>query len=712
MKKRITALALALVMVLGMAAVAAGEKNITVTPMNMTINGQTVTPTKSDGTPAEVFAYDGATYVPLRYLSELLGIQVDWDATAPNTAKLVGDNLKVPAAGKWNFKAGTYESKVTGHNAAFTVRVTVDEHSILSVEALNDLETRGVGKVALARLPKKIVEKQSVGVDGVTGATVTSWALLNGAKDCLKQAGGDVAALSASVETVNREDKTVSTDVVVVGGGGSGMAAAVSAAQNGAQVVIVEKLDYLGGSTVVSGGAYNAADEQRQSTEKMTPALEKTIEGYLKEDFTDKTVQSWQKTLRTEYEAYKASGNTSLFDSPTLHMIQTYVGGHNVGTPALIEYLCTHSLESLEWLEGLGLEVKDKLGTATGALYQRSHYTKLPAGTGYVELLTDVIEKNDNIQVYYSCPATKLLTDASGKVTGVVCKDGEGTLTVNASRGVILATGGFGSNIKLRQEVNTGVWAEADLGSAIGCSNINPCAQGDGLTLATEVGANLVGMSDIQLHPCGNPVNGLMDAIRTSGRNRLFVNVDGERFVNEGAARDTLCKAIFAQKGSTYWVVVNSVRYPSRDWVDSNGNTIQDMVALGLVIEADTLEELAEKTDMDPNKLKASVEQYNKAVRGEEEDPLGFQVASADVELVEGPWYACKKVPTVHHTMGGVEINTNCEVIGAGAKAIPGLYAAGEVTGGIHGGNRLGGNAIADCFTFGRQAGANAAKNK
>ena len=582
-------------------------------------------------------------------------------SAAPETTQ--AETTAAEETRKNGFTAGTYESVVTGHNARFTVRVTVDEDSIVSVEAVDDLETPGVGRVALARLGEKIVEEQSAGVDTVAGATVSSYAMLGGVKDCLEQAGGDMEALTASVSTVNTEKIVVDTDVVVIGGGGAGMAAAISAQQNGAKVVVVEKLDYLGGSTVVSGGAYNAADEERQKAEEMTDARRETIEGYLAADFEDDTVKAWQQTLRTEFEEYKEAGETNLFDTPSLHMIQTYVGGHNVGTPELIEYLCANSLDSLCWLEDLGLEFKETLGTATGAIYQRSYYTAAPAGTGYAQVLGDYLDQSEDIQVYYRCPATELLTDGSGRVTGVVCQYGEGTLTVNASRGVILATGGFGSNVKLRQEVNTGVWAEADLGSGIGCSNINPCAQGDGLNLATAVGAQLTGMSDIQLHPCGNPATGLMDAIRTSGRNRLFVNVAGERFVNEGAARDTLCKAIFAQEGSTYWVVVNSVRYPARDWVDSNGNKIEDMVALGLVIEGDTIEELAEKTGMDPVKLQASVDQYNAAVRGEAEDPLGFKVASADVELVDGPWYACKKVPTVHHTMGGVAINTDCQVL-------------------------------------------------
>ena len=172
-----------------------------------------------------------------------------------------------------------------------------------------------------------------------------------------------------------------------------------------------------------------------------------------------------------------------------------------------------------------------------------------------------------------------------------------------------------------------------------------------------------------------------------------------------------MCKAIFAQDGSTYWIVVNSVRYPSRDFVDNNGATIANMVAQGSVIEAATLDELAQKTKMNAADLKTSIAQYNSVVSKEvEKDEFGFTSNSPDDKTLDaGPWYACKKVPTVHHTMGGIQINTNAEVIGADGKVVPGLYACGEVTGGIHGSNRLGGNAIVDCMVFGKTAGKSAA---
>lgn len=601
------------------------------------------------------------------------------------------------------FTPGTYTKEVTGHNAPYTVSVTVDENSIVSVEALDDLETDGIGSIALERVAAAIVENQTTGVDMVAGATVSSATLLYGVRDCLKQAAGanDLSAFKAAAPKEAAKTAEYSADVAIVGGGGAGMIAALAAVENGANVVIIEKLDYLGGSTMVSGGALNAADPTRQASEVMTDGLKKTVEKYIAEETDDEAVQSWQKALKEEYDAFIASGSESMFDTPTLHKVQTYFGGHKTGTPALIDVLCDNVLDGIGWMEAQGVEFKDKLGTATGALYQRSHYGLVQKGLWYTQVFEKrIAENSDKITVLYGTPAKHLITDDQGKVVGVLCSKDGADVTVNA-KSVILATGGFGSNIELRQAVNTGVWAETALDSGIGCSNINPCAQGDGLTMATEVGAALVGMSDIQLHPNGDPKTGLFVGIPTSGRNRIFVDIHGARFVNEGAARDTLCKAIFQQENKTYWVVVNHVRYTPEE--------VANWVALGMVEQADTLEELAEKCGMDAGTLKASVDTYNATIGGAE-DPFGFTVGSSDVALTEGPWYAARKVPTVHHTMGGVRIDTLTRVLTAEGNAIPGLYACGEVAGGIHGSNRLGGNAIADILVYGRIAGEAAAK--
>ena len=563
---------------------------------------------------------------------------------------------------------GVYEATTPGHNAPITVAVTVAGDKIEKVEVTNENETIGVGKVAIERMTQRIVDEQSLAVDVVTGASITSRAILRGAEEALKDSGLDIEALKAAPEKAPAEDAEYTCDVVVVGGGGAGLASAISAQQNGANVIVLEKLDILGGSTNVSEGALNAVDPERQGAQGIEDSVGKFIK-------------------------------------------QTYEGGHGVGDLELISYLCMNSMDAVRWLESIGVEFKDEIGTATGALWQRSHYTVTPSGNSYIRVFEKYIAENEGITVLTGTTANEITTE-DGVVTGVIgtTKDGA-TVTVKAGS-VILATGGFGANKDLLRKYNTGVWAHVDV-TSLGCTNLALSATGAGIEMATAIGADVTGMSDIQIHPCGTPGTGLMENIRTSGRNRIFVNIYGDRFVNEGAARDTLAQAIFDQDEQTYYVVVNSVRYPSRDFVDNNGATIENMVAQGSVIEADTIAELAEKIGADPEKLQASVDNYNAIVRGELEDPLGFKANNkADVEITEGPWYACKKVPTVHHTMGGLKINDKTQVLDTDGNWIGNLFACGEVTGGIHGSNRLGGNAIADCMTFGKLAGEMAAANK
>lgn len=570
-------------------------------------------------------------------------------------------------------KDGTYEAQVIGHNAPMTVKVMIEQGKIKAISTEN-LESFGVGKVALEQKGAEIVKLQSLGIDAMSGATLSSFALVQGVEKCLQAAGADETEIDKWTQPAVKHPTnpiTITGDVAIIGGGGAGLAAAVSALENGvSKVVVIEKLGYLGGSTNVSGGALNAVDDKRQKAQGIKDSVE------------------------TFYEA-------------------TMKGGHNVGTPELVRYLTENAYPTVEWMEKQGVVFRDRIGAATGSLGQRSHYGVKPAGNAYTSVFENVLKTKykDRVEFLMECPAEAILTDKTGKVTGVKAVRHGQPVTVKASS-VVLATGGFGANVKFRQEVNTGVWKEVVLDNRIGTTNINKAAQGDGLVMAKKIGADVIGLSDIQLHPNGTPGTGLMQDIATSGRNRIFVNLNGDRFVSEGAARDTLCKAIFKQPKGTYWLIMNKLRYPDINKPDRMGITMKDMLALGRVKTADTLEELAKVINVPADHLKAAVAEYNKAASHEvEKDKFGFAATNTDdAPMTEGPWYACLKVPTVHHTMGGVKINTKAEVIGTDGKPIEGLFAAGEVTGGIHGANRLGGNAIADVFTFGRQAGASAAK--
>ena len=569
-------------------------------------------------------------------------------------------------------KPGTYTAKVNGHNAPLTVEVTVDANKILSIKTPDDQESLGVGKVGLKKTADNILRYQSIGVDAVTGATFSSNALKEGVEKCLKQAGADMKQFTRKAEKHPIHNRTYQADVVVIGGGGAGLASAISSMQAGAKkVIVLEKLGYVGGSTNVSEGALNAVDDQRQKAQGIKDSDE------------------------TFYET-------------TMH------GGHDKGDPTLVRFLTSHSMDAVNWLESLGVKFNDHIGAATGSLGQRSHYPATPYGNTYIRTFEKVIaDSNGKIQVLLDTPAVKLIQNKSGRVVGVVGNNFGSKVTVMAKDGVIIATGGFGANVAYRQKVNTGVWKNIKLDNSIGCTNIQKAAQGQGLFLAQKVGAKLIGLSDIQIHPCGTPGTGLMENIRTSGRNRIFVNSDGNRFVNEGAARDVLANAIFQQKGRTYWIVVNKLRYPTPDFKDRMGASIRNMEALGAVVEAPTLDELAKKTGMNAENLKKAIADYNAVVSGKAKDKLGFVANNKDdKQMTEGPWYACRKVPTVHHTMGGIKINVKSQVINTKGKVIPGLYAVGEVTGGIHGSNRLGGNAIADIMTFGHAVGPHIVQGK
>ncbi|MDF2532086.1 MAG: ifcA, partial [Clostridia bacterium] len=226
-----------------------------------------------------------------------------------------------------------------------------------------------------------------------------------------------------------------------------------------------------------------------------------------------------------------------------------------------------------------------------------------------------------------------------------------------------------------------------------------------------KIGANLIGMEQIQLLPMGDPQTGSLSGnIEQGVENRIFVNKDGNRFVDEGARRDVMTKALFEQKDATMWIVLDKHSYPTGSTKNNFNETIDQLVAEGRAYKADTLEDLAKQIGVTPENLVKSVSEFNKVVEQGGKDAFGRTLFKDKIDTA--PFYAGARVPTVHHTMGGIEINTSAQVLDGNGKLIPGLYAAGETTGGIHGSNRLGGNALPDAAIFGRIAGESAAAGK
>lgn len=449
--------------------------------------------------------------------------------------------------------------------------------------------------------------------------------------------------------------ETQETDVVVIGAGGAGLAAAVTAAEKGASVVLLEKMPFVGGNTLRAGGAYNAVDPERQKKQGIEDSIEK-------------------------------------------HYQQTLEGGDNKGDPELVKVLVENALDGIHWLEELGVEFKPEVYTVLGALWPRSHSTVNDlAGADYIKAL-EKAAKDKGVEILVETKATELVVNDEGRVVGVMAEDkDENKLEFKANKGVVLATGGFSANVELRSKYNP------KLDSTIPTTN-HPGATGDGIVMADNIGADFVGMEYIQLLPMGDPEDGSLTGWLSPGVDQMiYINKEGKRFVSEDERRDVMTNALFEQTDSTMYVISDQKSFP--EGRNSFGEDPEELIEKGKVIKADTIEELAEKIEVPADALKETIEKYNKAVDANKDEEFGKELLGTKIDTA--PFYASVRRPTAHHTMGGVKINTKAQVINKDGEVIPGLYAAGEITGGIHGTNRLGGNALADIIVFGRIAGEN-----
>lgn len=570
---------------------------------------------------------------------------------------------QTPISEEKMFTPGTYEGVSKGFHGDIKLTVTVDEDKITEIKA-EHTETEGLGDNAVDTLIASAIEKNSLGLDLMSGATYSSEGFLAALEAALVKAGGDIEKLKVKIdaEETEKEDVVMDTEVAIIGAGGAGLAAAVSAHQNGAKVIVIEKMPNVGGNTIISGSAFNAVDEKRQSAQGIEDSIEK-------------------------------------------HFTQTYEGGDKKGDPELVRVMVENAYPTIEWLESMGMEFKDTVFTVLGALWPRSHKPIEPLGTGYINTYMRYInEHQDEIQILTETEAKELVVSAEGRVTGFIAEGNSGKVTVNASKGVIIATGGFGANVEMRDQYNT-LWPTL---TNIKTTN-HKGATGDGIVMAEKIDASIVQMENIQLLPMGDPETGSLSGnIEQGVENRIFVNSAGNRFVDEGARRDVMTKALMEQENSSMWVIVDQHSYPTGDTVNNFNESIDSLVEQGRAFKADTLEDLAKQINVEPENLKKAVDAFNASVDGAE-DEFGRTLFMNKIDTA--PFYAGARVPTVHHTMGGIKITSETRVVDNNGEIIEGLFAAGEVTGGIHGSNRLGGNALTDVNTFGRIAGEQAAKN-
>ena len=619
-------------------------------------------------------------------------------------------------AGAQGYTAGTYQGSAYGRNGSVTVEVTLTEDAIADVQVVSSSETENIGTVVQERMPKEIVETQSIDVDNVSGATFTSNAIKNAVKNALTEAGVDVGTLAAAPEKAKDQQIADEASVVVVGGGGAGLAAAVSALQSGAErVIIVEKTDILGGDTNVNGGIYNTPDEQMQAKTAMTDGAKTLVEAALAEEPVSEEHKALQDEVRADYDAYLASGSTGIFDSSAWYALQTWNGGDKVANLSLVKTMCYNAFAGYEWLESLGATFKDTVSQGPGSLYPRTHDTESGIGAAFITTYENYLAANyaDQYQIYYGVSANELIVD-NGVCVGVKGEDAENNVyTFTAKNGVVLATGGFAGNVEMRVEYcQSEKWP--NLGKDVGTTGVDSDT-GDGILMAKAIGANLVDMDQIQLlHTCSPKFGTTEDnSAKAKGvSSMLFVNKEGNRFVAEDERRDTICLAVLEQTDALFYTLESWDGYgdATLDTLVTNNNvTYADEIARGNMFIGDTLEELAEKIGADPENLVNAVASYNANVdAGATEDEFGRKTFVEKLE--NGPFIAVPRKPSAHHTMGGVQIDEGAHVIDTDGNVIAGLYAAGEVTGGIHGGNRLGGNAIVDTVVMGKIAGENAAK--
>lgn len=602
-----------------------------------------------------------------------------------------------------SFKPGTYESRQYGNNDYMTVQVVFDENSILSISVPEHAETEHMGTTAIDMITKDIVEYQTLNVDSISGATITSSALKIAVADCVKQAGADPASLQQAVPAKgekNTETTVEKADVIVVGAGGAGMAAAVTAAQNGKKVIVIEKMPIIGGNTLRCASAYNTSDPLRQAALSMSDTLKEAVEKALSEEAANEDHAKLIADVKTKYDEYLASGSSTLFDCPEWHALQTYNGGDKVGIVSLIRTYAENTLGTLDWMIDLGTPVLDKVSQGAGALWQRTHQVDAPAGTGFITPLYKAAVAND-VSIITNMKADNLIVE-NGRVTGVMAIDQFGSAyQYMATSGVILATGGYSNNKEMRQQSSPTLTPDM-------VSTNQPGATGDGILMATAIGAGTTGMNYVQVYPLATPFTGALQgrARKVSGLDNVIdVNKEGFRFVNEDARRDDFVAAI---KNQTDCIVYDINDASIVEKTNSFGENVETLVSLGRIYKSDTLAGLAEQLGMPAENLEKTVADYNVMVTNREDPVFGRKLFDKPIEV--GPFYATPRAPSIHHTMGGLVINSDAQVLDTNGEVIVGLFAAGEVTGGVHGSNRLGGNATADALTFGRIAGLSVSK--
>lgn len=553
---------------------------------------------------------------------------------------------------------GTYEGKARGHNGDVVLNVSFENSKIKNVSLKESVETEDVGKLAIEKLIQK-VNSGDFNLDEITGATYSSKAFVNALADAIKKSGLDYKKILKNNPVMNEkfEVKEMNTDVVVVGSGGAGLISAIKSKQAGANVVIIEKLPLIGGNTLISGAEYSAPNNWLQEKENIKDSV----------DLFKKDVE-------------KAGGDKELID-----------------------VLANNALDGAKWLrDDVKVEWTDELMFFGGHSVKRS---LIPKGQSGKELINKLHAKAEElgIEILTETNAFELLTK-DNVVTGVKAKIKTGELIIKA-KSVVLTTGGFGANKKMLYD------NDKEVDDKILSTN-SPGSTGDGIKMAQAIGADVVDMNQIQLYPVCDVETGKLlytGDTRLAG-GAIIVNKEGKRFVEELGTRREISMGIKAQTDSIAYQIWDEDSMQKSKILPTHEIEYKNLIEGKKLCKVNSIEEMAEFFGIDKENLKETIKQLNEdSEKGK--DTL-FNLRRLGFKVEKAPFYCLKAVPAVHHTMGGLKINKNAEVLNKNGEVIKGLYSAGETTGGIHGKNRLGSVSIADITVFGIIAGTNAGNSK
>ena len=446
--------------------------------------------------------------------------------------------------------------------------------------------------------------------------------------------------------------KDSSCDIVVVGAGGAGLSAAVAAAETGdMKIIVLEKQGIIGGNTNYSTGGINAAETEVQ------------------------------KSLGIE-------------DSKQLFFDDIMRGGKHENIPSLVWNFVDHAPATISWLTNMGADLSD-VGLMAGSSAKRTHRPK--GGTAIGPHLMKVLREataHQNIEIRTSNKVVGLLS-SNGTVTGVKVQNANGSGYTLKAKAVILATGGFGANLEMVTSLQPSLSGFATLN--------HPGATGDAFDWVTALGGATIQLANIQIHPTAEAVNHILITEAVRGNGAILVNHSGMRFCNEMDTRDVVSAAILKQQQEEAFLVFDQGVRKSLASIETYANQ-------HLLVQGNTLSELASLAGIPAENLMESIARYNAQQKAGVDNDYGRSATEMTAALESAPFYAVRVKPAIHHTMGGLSVNTATQVLKTDGTPIPGLYAAGEVTGGLHGANRLGGNGVADIVVNGRLAGLAAAK--